>query len=253
VAPEAGATLFEVSPGGLALDTDDAGENQRGWNMFTKAIKNIGAVCLGTAFFGAAGTANAIPSFYDDMTAFDTAAAAVTLNLDTLDSHPSGSLPSSANGITISTNNNGKIDTSPEYGSGHVVSFYTASGGTEITFTFSTPINAFGIDVFDLGTDGPTTFTVALLSDSMGYNLPDTDIRGLKSFFGVVDTATTFSTVILTNSDSGDYIELDNVQYGKNAELVLQSPANDVPEPGTLALFGIGLAGLGFARRRRAA
>ncbi len=30
-------------------------------------------------------------------------------------------------------------------------------------------------------------------------------------------------------------------------------PENDVPEPGTLAIFGMGLAGLGFMRRRRAA
>lgn len=29
-------------------------------------------------------------------------------------------------------------------------------------------------------------------------------------------------------------------------------PGNDVPEPGTLALFGFGLAGLGFVRRRKA-
>jgi len=32
-----------------------------------------------------------------------------------------------------------------------------------------------------------------------------------------------------------------------------QPPTADIPEPGTLALFGFGLAGLGFARRRKVA
>ena len=39
---------------------------------------------------------------------------------------------------------------------------------------------------------------------------------------------------------------------GFNAELTDPPPA-PMPEPGTLALFGLGLAGLGFARRRKAA
>ena len=46
-----------------------------------------------------------------------------------------------------------------------------------------------------------------------------------------------------------------NKQIGtqSNTMTVTFFPQHDVPEPGTLALFGIGIAGLGFARRRKAA
>lgn len=45
---------------------------------------------------------------------------------------------------------------------------------------------------------------------------------------------------------SADYIAFDNVTLGAS------SPAQDVPEPGTLALFGLGLAGLARLRRKQA-
>jgi PEP-CTERM motif/Protein of unknown function (DUF642) len=59
-------------------------------------------------------------------------------------------------------------------------------------------------------------------------------------------TATSASTVISLIGDQGwAYIGLDNVS------VTLTSGSNAVPEPGTLALLGVSLAGLvGFARRR---
>ena len=49
-------------------------------------------------------------------------------------------------------------------------------------------------------------------------------------------------SLMLTLPDGAD----DLSSYTFRAE------ANDIPEPGTLALFGLGLAGLGFARRSKA-
>ena len=43
-------------------------------------------------------------------------------------------------------------------------------------------------------------------------------------------------------------------QYGSFRIIAWSEPGyGDIPEPGTLALFGLGLAGLGFVRRRKAA
>ncbi|HEY1181159.1 MAG TPA: PEP-CTERM sorting domain-containing protein, partial [Rhodocyclaceae bacterium] len=47
---------------------------------------------------------------------------------------------------------------------------------------------------------------------------------------------------IVINGISGDYLMIDNVRFG----------SNDVPEPGSLALLGLAIAGLAAAKRKHA-
>ncbi len=117
------------------------------------------------------------------------------------------------------------------------------------TLTFDAPQVAFGFYGTDIGDFG------GQLSLSFGGGggvlVPHTigaggSTNGDAFFYGIIDTDNPFSSVEFLNSDASDQFGFDNFTIGDVSQVV--------PEPGSMALFGIGLVGLvGRRRRRRAA
>lgn len=125
--------------------------------------------------------------------------------------------------------------------------------GPQIVFTFDAPTYAFGFDWRN--TDPTDSYKLVVLGEDLGAgntevpwprprSLPGSPSQA-SGFFGLVsDTA--FTTITLQQVARGGVLNdmsMDNVR--------LTQTSSSVPEPASLALLGLGLAGLGFARRRR--
>ena len=80
-----------------------------------------------------------------------------------------------------------------------------------------------------MGSSGKLDFTSASLDTSLGY-------------LDIGDTI--YVSIGPNDSEFFDSTKLDYT-------ITMESAPPGIPEPGTLALFGVGLAGLGVARRKR--
>lgn len=231
----------------------------------------IGAISLG------ASTANAtIVTFFDDYTAgpvqFDNTVtgAGGTVTTDNWLNLPSGT--SIARTDYTITKNNGAFMNPTGYSSGGVstsgdtvninpssTDVNTSRAGSAMKFTFTTAVNAIGFEVGDWATcctpsslyisfDGgaPILVGTSLVTGDqyLTNNTPNV-------FVGAIDDTSSFSIVEFWGDGLGEFLVAGGtVRYG-NVEEDSLPPA--VPEPGMLAIFGLGLLGLGITRRKRAA
>lgn len=196
-------------------------------------------------------SAQAAPTFYSSEAAFMAAAAGIPLTTETFNNYsgqPTTSITNLASGLNISSNTYlyDENNTTNCAGStkGNCISFDTPWNGSSQLFTFdSGAINAFGLFLGDLATVGQTLLTLTTSTGATKSYTLNNSSSGNERYFGVLDLDATFTSVRLQNSDYGDTVYIDNVSWGKG---------NVVPEPGILAMLGLGLAGMAMVRRRQA-
>ena len=85
------------------------------------------------------------------------------------------------------------------------------------------------------------------------YECQNQNCTGTRTLLGKVSGPPTQKSITLTLSSGFDFFQIFDNPAGGGADVLLDSiTTGSVPEPATLGLLGLGLAGLGFMRRRKA-
>jgi hypothetical protein len=185
----------------------------------------------------------ASPLFFSNRAAFESAIASGVLSFQSFESTFTQSETVRFGDVSVTLAGRSSVvrpgDTAATFGA------WTIDVDPTVIFTFDQPINAFGIDIIDFGTDFDPVqllFNGFGLTDYVVATSDGANSRWQPFFFGVIDPAASWIEASLTNTDLGDSMYYDGLAYGD---------VTAIPEPETYAMMLAGLALVGAAVRLR--